>query len=93
MPRGPGTLRNNRRNREEVGLVRPQTYEITFAGQAGAVLCSLFDDCEISIGPHSTTLRAELPDQEALCGLMQRVVDFRLQVTNVRLVPSTRSCP
>jgi hypothetical protein len=73
--------------------VRPQTYEITFAGQAGNVLCSLFDDCEINIGPHSTTLRAELPDQEALCGLMQRVVDFRLQVTNVCLVPSTRSCP
>jgi hypothetical protein len=83
-----GTLRNDRRNREGVGLVRSQTYEITFAGRAGAVMCSLFDDCEINIGPHSTTLRAELPDQEALCGLIQRVVDFRLQVTGVRLVPS-----
>jgi hypothetical protein len=72
----------------EVGLVRPQTYEITFEGRAGSVLCSLFDDCEINIGPHSTTLRAELPDQEALCGLMERVVDFRLQVTSVLLVPS-----
>lgn len=68
--------------------MRPQTYEITFAGRAGTVLCSLFDDCEINVGTHSTTLRAELPDQEALCGLMQRVVDFRLQVTSVRLVPS-----
>ena len=66
----------------------PQTYEITFAGRAGTVLCSLFDDCEVNIGLHSTTLRAELPDQEALCGLMQRVVDFRLQVTSVLLVPS-----
>jgi hypothetical protein len=68
--------------------VRSKTYEITFAGRASAVLCSLFDDCEIKFGPHSTTLRAELPDQEALCGLMQRVVDFRLQVTDVHLVPS-----
>jgi hypothetical protein len=88
MHRVTGTLRNYSRNREGAGLVRSQIYEITFAGRAGAVMCSLFDDCEIDIGPHSTTLRAELPDQEALCGLIQRVVDFRLLVTNVRLVPS-----
>jgi hypothetical protein len=68
--------------------VRAQTYEITFAGRAGSVLCSAFDDCEISLGPHSTTLRAEVPDPAALCGLIQRVADFRLQLTNVRLVYS-----
>jgi hypothetical protein len=66
--------------------VRSQTYEITFSGRAGSVLCSAFDDCEISIGPQSTTLRAEVPDPAALCGLIQRVADFRLQLTNVRLV-------
>jgi hypothetical protein len=66
--------------------VRSQTYEITFAGRAGSVLCSAFDDCEVSVGPSSTTLRAEVPDQAALCGLIQRVADFRLQVTSVRLV-------
>jgi hypothetical protein len=69
--------------------VRPQTYEITFAGRAGSVLCSAFDDCEISIGPHSTTLRAEVPDSAGLWGLIQRVADFRLQVTNVRLISSS----
>jgi len=68
--------------------VRAQTYEITFAGRAGSVLCSAFDDCEISLGLHSTTLRAEVPDPAAFCGLIQRVADFRLQVTNVRLVHS-----
>ena len=75
-------------HREEVGLVRSQTYEIIFLGRAGSVLCSIFDDCEISVGPHSTTLRAELPDTAALSGLMQRLADLRLQVTNVRLVSS-----
>lgn len=67
--------------------MRSQIYEITFVGRAGSVLCSVFDDCEISIGLYSTTLRAELPDPAALCGLIERVADYRLQVTNVRLVP------
>lgn len=65
-----------------------QTYEITFAGHAGPALCSVFDDCEIDTGPRSTTLRAQVPDPAALCGLLQRVADFRLQVTYVRLVSS-----
>jgi hypothetical protein len=68
--------------------VRSQTYEITFEGRAGSVLRAAFDECEISIGPHSTTLRAEVPDSAALCGLIQRIADFRLQVTTVRLVAS-----
>lgn len=68
--------------------MRSQIYEITFVGCAGSVLCSAFDDCEISIGPYSTTLRTEVADPAALCGLIERVADFRLQVTNVRLVPS-----
>jgi hypothetical protein len=68
--------------------VRSQKYEITFAGRAGSVLCAEFDDCEISVGPHSTTLLAEVPDPAALYGLIQRVAGFRLQVTNVRLVAS-----
>jgi hypothetical protein len=76
------------RNREEVGPVRSQTYEITFAGRAGSVLCSVFDDCEVSIRPHSATLRAEVSDPAALSGLRQRITDLRLQVTSVHLVSS-----
>jgi hypothetical protein len=63
--------------------VRPQTYEITFAGQADTTLCSEFDDCEVTVGPDTTTLRAELPDQAALGGLVQRVIGLRLEVVNV----------
>jgi hypothetical protein len=67
--------------------VLPRTYEITFAGQAGAVLRAEFDDCEITIGPGTTTLRAELPDPAALSGLVQRITGLRLEVVRLHLVP------
>jgi hypothetical protein len=63
-----------------------QTYEITFAGRAGAVLREEFDDCEVTVGSGTTTLRAELPDQAAFAGLMQRIADLRLDVVHVILV-------
>ena len=69
-------------------LVQPRTYEITFTGQAGPVLRSEFDDCEITIGLGTTTLRAELPDPAALCGLVQRITGLRLEVVRLRIVPS-----
>src|SRR6266568_9460507 len=53
-----------------IRLVQSRTYEITFVGQAGRVLRAEFDDCEVSVGPTTTTLRAELLDQGALHGLM-----------------------
>ncbi len=67
--------------------MQPQTYEITFTGQAGPVLRSEFDDCEITIGPGTTTLRAELPDPAALSGLVQRITGLRLEVVDLRLMP------
>jgi hypothetical protein len=70
--------------------VRPQTYEITFTGRADTTLRSEFDDCEITLGPGTTTLRAELPDQAALGGLVQRVIGLRLEVVHVhRVEPPT----
>ena len=70
--------------------MRSQTYEITFRGQAGATLRAEFDDCEVTIGQGTTTLRAELPDQAALSGLVQRITDFHLEVINLRLVAASR---
>lgn len=67
-------------------MVRSQTYEITFTGQAGARLRSAFDDCEVSIGPGTTTLRAELPDQGALTGLVQRITGLGLEVVDLHLI-------
>jgi hypothetical protein len=66
--------------------VRPQTYEITFTGQAGTALRAEFDDCEITVDRGTTTLRAELPDQGALSGLVQRIIGLGLEVVHLQLV-------
>jgi hypothetical protein len=68
--------------------VRPQTYEITFAGAASPTLRAEFDDCEVNIGPGTTTLRAELPDQAALTGLVLRITGLGLEVIDMHLVTS-----
>lgn len=62
-----------------------RTYEITFVGQAGHLLRAEFDDCEVTVGPGITTLRAELPDQGALQGLMQRITSLGLELVDVRV--------
>ena len=67
-------------------MLASQVYEITFAGRAGSTLRAEFDDCEISVGEDTTTLRAQLPDQAALWGLLQRVMGFGLTLVELRLV-------
>jgi hypothetical protein len=66
--------------------VRPNTYEITFSGQAGRTLCAQFDDCEVTTSPETTTLRAELPDPAALSGLIGRIVGLGLEIIELHLV-------
>jgi hypothetical protein len=61
-------------------------YEIVFVGQAGSALRAEFDDCEVIVGPDTTTLRAELPDQGALWGIVQRIIGLGLEVIHLRLV-------
>ena len=66
--------------------MRSQIYEITFTGQAGSALRAEFDDCEVTVGPGITTLRAEVPDQGALSGLMDRITGLGLEVIDMHLV-------
>jgi hypothetical protein len=66
--------------------VEAQVYEITFLGRAGTTLRAEFDDCDVSVGPGTTTLRAELPDRGALSGLMERINSLGLDVIDVSLV-------
>jgi hypothetical protein len=54
----------------------------------GHPLRAEFDDCEVTIGPGTTTLRAELPDRSALTGLMERISGLGLDVIDVSLVAS-----
>ena len=83
----PGMLAEGWTQTARRDLVRSQTYEIIFAGQAGAGLRAEFDDCEVTVGPDTTTLRAELPDQAALVGLVLRITGLGLEVVFLRLVP------
>jgi len=66
--------------------VRPYRYDITFAGQADRTLRAQFDDCKVTTGPDTTTLRAELPDQAALSGLGQRIVGLGPEIIHILLV-------
>jgi hypothetical protein len=66
--------------------VRSRIYEITFLGQAGTTLRAEFDDCLVTVGPGTTTLRAELPDRGALAGLIERINGMGLDVIDVSLV-------
>ena len=70
----------------DIMLVRLRTYEITFTGRAGDVLGAAFDDCKVTVGPGTTTLRAQLPDQAALWGLVQRIIGLGLEVVDLHLV-------
>jgi hypothetical protein len=67
-------------------LVRAQTYDITFLGQANSALRAEFEDCEVTVSHGTTTLRADLPDQGALTGLMDRISGLGLDVIDVSLV-------
>lgn len=67
--------------------MQSRTFEITFVGQAGRVVRAEFDDCAISVGPGTTTLRAEQLDQGALQELVQRVTGLGLELIEVRAVP------
>jgi hypothetical protein len=65
--------------------VRSHTYEITFTGQADRTLRAQFDDCTVTTGPGTTTLRADLPDQAALSELVQRIAGLGLEIINVQI--------
>jgi hypothetical protein len=82
---GAPVIRNRLRGAKPVP---PRTYEITFVGQAGTILQAEFDDCEISVGPSTTTLLLQLADQGALYGLLQRIASFGLELIDVSVVPS-----
>jgi hypothetical protein len=57
----------------------------------GTHLAPAEEACTIVAGPDTTTLRAELPDQAALWGLVERIMGLGLQVVHLHLVaPESR---
>ena len=74
-------------------MLRSHVYEITFEGRAGSVVSTEFDDCEVSGGQDTTTLRVRLPDPAALWGVLERMMELGLKLIGLRLVavPSAAS--
>lgn len=66
--------------------MRLSTYEITVAGRAGPLLEAAFDDCQVTAGQGTTTVRAGLPGPDALNQLMARVTGLGLKVIRIRLL-------
>jgi hypothetical protein len=74
-------------------LLRSQVYEITFEGRAGSVVSAEFNDCEVSVGQDTTTLRVGLPDPATLWGVLERMMELGLKLIELRsvAVPSAAS--
>jgi hypothetical protein len=65
----------------------PRTYEITFDGEAIPAVVQAFEEFDVTVQSGSTRLRAELLDQAALHGALDRLMDLGLvllQVTSVQ---------
>lgn len=67
--------------------MQSRVYEITLKGEADPTTCAAFDDYEVIVGSGTTTIRAELPDQGALWGLVLRIIGLGLEVTDLHLIP------
>lgn len=67
-------------------MLRSQVYEITFEGRAGHLLRAEFEDCEVSLGQDTTTLRVELRGQPALWGIIERMMEFGLRLIDLRVL-------
>ncbi len=67
-------------------VMTPRTYEITFAGEAVPAIVAAFEDFDVIVGAGTTTLRAQLPDQAALHGTLDRLMALGLELLGVQAV-------
>jgi hypothetical protein len=63
-----------------------QTYELQFRGAASDTLAAAFDGCQLTSDRGVTTVRAQIPDQAALQGMIAQVHAFGLDLLEVRIV-------
>jgi hypothetical protein len=63
-----------------------RTYELRFKGAASATLAAGFEGCDVEIEGDETIVRALVPDQAALQGMLSQVQAFGLDLLEVRIV-------
>ena len=61
-------------------------YELSFKGAASDMLAGAFEGCQLTTAHGITVVRAELPDQTALQGLLSRVHALGLELLDLHLV-------
>jgi hypothetical protein len=64
----------------------PKVYELRFKGAASATLAAGFEGCEVQTEGDETTVRAVVPDQSALQGMLSQVHAFGLDLLELRIV-------
>jgi hypothetical protein len=72
--------------REDPVLMTPRTYEIVVDGEIHPAIVEAFEDFDVRVESGSTILRAELPDQAALYGALDRLVPLDLVLVEVKIV-------
>jgi hypothetical protein len=60
------------------------SYEIRVRGRVTDALLPLFEDCSARVEPVDTVLQADLPDQAALHGVLDRIASLGLELVEVR---------
>jgi hypothetical protein len=64
----------------------PKTYEIIVEGEAHPTIGDVFEDFEVRTESGRTILQAELLDQAALYGALDRLLALDLLLTEVRIL-------
>jgi hypothetical protein len=71
--------------------IPPELMDFTYIANVTCTACVQQVKPGTIAGPETTTLRAELPDQDALWGLVERIMGLGLEVVHLRLVaPESR---
>ena len=63
-----------------------QIFELEFRGEPGPALRAAFPEFELRPEQGLTVLRGEFVDQAALCGVIERINSFRLELVGLHLI-------
>ncbi len=67
------------------------SYELRLRGTAGPGVAAALGEFDVHVEPESTVVTAELPDQAALHGLLDRIRDLGVEIIEFRQVDTRRS--